>query len=159
MLAQYYLLYENANGQDLFDVVDRRFSNGRILTVLHSDRSSEVGAVIERVMNEARTVLPAGVSIRAAGYGEILVSTTDAVVGGQIQSLLLAVVLIALLVVAILRSLRLGLLALLPLLFTLVGVFTLMALTGTALDIGTSIIAAISFGIGIDYAIHTIANG
>ena len=157
MLAQYYLLYENANGQDLFDVVDRRFSNGRILTVLHSDRSSEVGAVIERVMNEARTVLPAGVSIRAAGYGEILVSTTDAVVGGQIQSLLLAVVLIALLVVAILRSLRLGLLALLPLLFTLVGVFTLMALTGTALDIGTSIIAAISFGIGIDYAIHTIA--
>ena len=157
MLAQYYLLYENANGQDLFDVVDRRFSNGRILTVLHSDRSSEVGAVIERVMNEARNVLPAGVSIRAAGYGEILVSTTDAVVGGQIQSLLLAVVLIALLVVAILRSLRLGLLALLPLLFTLVGVFTLMALTGTALDIGTSIIAAISFGIGIDYAIHTIA--
>jgi predicted RND superfamily exporter protein len=157
MLAQYYLLYENANGQDLFDVVDRRFSNGRILTVLHSDRSSEVGAVIERVMDEARNVLPAGVSIRAAGYGEILVSTTDAVVGGQIQSLLLAVVLIALLVVAILRSLRLGLLALLPLLFTLVGVFTLMALTGTALDIGTSIIAAISFGIGIDYAIHTIA--
>jgi uncharacterized protein len=157
MLAQYYLLYENANGQDLFDVVDRRFSNGRILTVLHSDRSSEVGAVIERVMDEARNVLPAGVSIRAAGYGEILVSTTDAVVGGQIQSLLLAVVLIALMVVAILRSLRLGLLALLPLLFTLVGVFTLMALTGTALDIGTSIIAAISFGIGIDYAIHTIA--
>ncbi|WP_430460917.1 efflux RND transporter permease subunit [Thalassolituus sp. LLYu03] len=157
MLAQYYLLYENANGQDLFDVVDRRFSNGRIVTVLHSDRSSEVGAVIARLLDEAQSQLPAGVSIRAAGYGEILVSTTEAVVWGQIQSLLLAVVLIALLVVVILRSLRLGLLALLPLLFTLVGVFTLMALTGTDLDIGTSIIAAISFGIGIDYAVHTIA--
>ena len=157
MLAQYYLLYENANGQDLFDVVDRRFANGRILTVLHSDRSSEVGAVIDDILHQAQQQLPAGVTIRAAGYGEILVSTTAAVVSGQIQSLLLAVVLIALLVIAILRSLRLGLLALLPLLFTLVGVFTLMALTGTDLDIGTSIIAAISFGIGIDYAIHTIA--
>src|SRR5690554_400778 len=157
MLAQYYLLYENANGQDLFDVVDRRFSNARILTVLHSDRSSEVGAVIDRLLSEANTVLPEGISIRASGYGEILVATTNAVVWGQIQSVLLAIVLIGLLVMVILRSVSMGLLALLPLLFTMVGVFTLMALTGTNLDIGTSIIAAISFGIGIDYAIHTIS--
>ena len=33
MLAQYFLLYENANGQDLWDVVDRRFANGRILEI------------------------------------------------------------------------------------------------------------------------------
>ena len=50
-----------------------------------------------------------------------------------------------------------GLVALLPLLFTLVGISALMALTSTDLDIGTSIIAAITFGIGIDYAIHVIA--
>src|SRR5690606_92440 len=66
-------------------------------------------------------------------------------------------ILIALLVIVILRSVRMGLLALLPLIFTVVGVFTLMALTGTDLDIGTSIIAVICLGIGIDYALHTIA--
>lgn len=157
MLAQYFLLYENANGQDLFDVVDRRFANGRILAVLHSDRSSDMALVINDLQALAHDVLPAGMTLRSAGYGDILVATTEAVVWGQIQSLLLAVVLIALLVMSILRSVRLGLLALLPLVFTLVGVFTLMALTGTDLDIGTSIIAAICFGIGIDYAVHTIA--
>ena len=157
MLAQYFLLYENANGQDLFDVVDRRFSNGRILAVLHSDRSSDMAIVINDLQTLAADILPEGMTLRSAGYGDILVATTDAVVWGQIQSLLLAVVLIAVMVIIILRSLRMGLLALLPLIFTVVGVFTLMALTGTDLDIGTSIIAAICFGIGIDYAVHTIA--
>ncbi len=157
MLAQYFLLYENANGQDLFDVVDRRFANGRILAVLHSDRSSDMAMVIQDLRTLAADILPAGMALRSAGYGDILVATTDAVVWGQIQSLLLAVILIALLVIVILRSVRMGLLALLPLIFTVVGVFTLMALTGTDLDIGTSIIAAICFGIGIDYAVHTIA--
>src|SRR5690606_10331714 len=92
MLAQYFLLYENANGQDLWDVVDRRFANGRILAVLHSDRSSDMAMVIQDLRTLAADVLPAGMTLRSAGYGDILVATTDAVVWGQIQSLLLAVI-------------------------------------------------------------------
>lgn len=157
LLAQYYLLYENANGRDLFDVVDRRFQNGRVLAILHSDRSSEVGAVMRDALAKAREVLPAGMTVRVSGYGEVLVATTDAVVWGQVSSILLSLALIALMVMAMFRSIRLGFAALLPLLFTLVGIGALMALTGTDLDIGTSIIAAISVGIGIDYAIHVIA--
>ncbi|MDC7823582.1 MMPL family transporter [Pseudomonas sp. BLCC-B13] len=157
LLAQYYLLYENANGRDLFDVVDRRFQSGRVLAILHTDRSSEVGALMRGALDYAREVLPAGMSVRVSGYGEVLVATTDAVVWGQVNSILSSPALIVLMVMAMFHSVRLGFVALLPLLFTLVGISALMALSGTDLDIGTSIIAAISFGIGIDYAIHVIA--
>lgn len=157
LLAQYYLLYENANGRDLFDVVDRRFQSGRVLAILHTDRSSEVGALMRGALDYAREVLPAGMSVRVSGYGEVLVATTDAVVWGQVNSILSSPALIVLMVMAMFHSIRLGFVALLPLLFTLVGISALMALSGTDLDIGTSIIAAISFGIGIDYAIHVIA--
>lgn len=157
LLAQYYLLYENANGRDLFDVVDRRFQSGRVLAILHTDRSSEVGALMRDALDYAREVLPAGMTVRVSGYGEVLVATTDAVVWGQVSSILSSPALIVLMVMAMFHSIRLGFVALLPLLFTLVGISALMALTGTDLDIGTSIIAAISFGIGIDYAIHVIA--
>jgi predicted RND superfamily exporter protein len=157
LLAQYYLLYENANGRDLFDVVDRRFQNGRVLAILHTDRSSEVGALMRDALDYAREVLPAGMTVRVSGYGEVLVATTQAVVWGQVNSILSSLVLIALMVMVMFRSASLGLVALLPLLFTLVGISALMALSGTDLDIGTSIIAAISVGIGIDYAIHVIA--
>jgi len=95
--------------------------------------------------------------VRVSGYGEVLVATTDAVVWGQVNSILSSPALIVLMVMAMFHSVRLGFVALLPLLFTLVGISALMALSGTDLDIGTSIIAAISFGIGIDYAIHVIA--
>lgn len=157
LLAQYYLLYENANGRDLFDVVDRRFQSGRVLAILHTDRSSEVGALMRGALDYAREVLPAGMTVRVSGYGEVLVATTDAVVWGQVNSILSSPALIVLMVMAMFHSIRLGFVALLPLLFTLVGISALMALSGTDLDIGTSIIAAISFGIGIDYAIHVIA--
>ncbi|NMY43622.1 MMPL family transporter [Pseudomonas sp. WS 5013] len=157
LLAQYYLLYENANGRDLFDVVDRRFQSGRVLAILHTDRSSEVGALMRDALDYAREVLPVGMSVRVSGYGEVLVATTDAVVWGQVNSILSSPALIVLMVMAMFHSVRLGFVALLPLLFTLVGISALMALSGTDLDIGTSIIAAISFGIGIDYAIHVIA--
>lgn len=157
LLAQYFLLYENANGRDLFDVVDRRFQSGRVLAILHTDRSSEVGAVMQDVLAYAKQVLPAGMTVRVSGYGEVLVATTDAVVWGQINSILSSPAMIVLMVMAMFHSIRLGFVALLPLLFTLVGISGLMALSGTDLDIGTSIIAAISFGIGIDYAIHVIA--
>jgi len=157
LLAQYYLLYENANGRDLFDVVDRRFQNGRVLAILHSDRSSEVAKVMNDTLDYAKKVLPPGMTVRVAGYGEILVATTDAVVWGQINSILSSPAIIILMVMLMFHSVRLGFVALLPLVFTLVGICVLMALTHSDLDIGTSIIAAISFGIGIDYAIHVIA--
>lgn len=157
LISQYYLLYENGNGRDLFDVVDRRYQNSRVLAILHSDKSSEVSVIMNDVLSYAASVLPAGTKVRISGYGEILVATTNAVVWGQVTSLILASILITLVVMAIFRSPSIGLVVPLPLILTLLGVFTIMALTGTNLDIGTSIIAAISFGIGIDYSIHIIA--
>ena len=157
LLSQYYLLYENGNGRDLFDVVDRRYQNSRVLGILHSDKSSEVGVIVEDILSYAASVLPAGSKVSVSGYGEILVATTNAVVWGQVASLILASILITFLVMVIFRSPSIGMVVPLPLILTLLGVFTIMALTGTNLDIGTSIIAAISFGIGIDYSIHIIS--
>lgn len=157
LLAQYFLLYENGNGRDLFDVVDRRYQNSRIVTILHTDRSSEVSKVIDDVMQYSASILPQGSTIKVSGYGEILVATTNAVVWGQVSSLVLAGILIMLVVLLIFRSPSIALLVPLPLILTLLGVFAIMAAAGVDLDIGTSIIAAISFGIGIDYSIHIIS--
>lgn len=157
LLGQYFLLYENGNGRDLFDVVDRRYQNSRIVTILHTDRSSEVSKVIDDVMLYSASVLPQGSSIKVSGYGEILVATTNAVVWGQVSSLVLAGILIMLVVLLIFRSPSIAVLVPLPLILTLLGVFAIMAAAGVDLDIGTSIIAAISFGIGIDYSIHIIS--
>lgn len=157
IVAQYYFLYENSNGQDLRTVLDETGRHARIAVLFHTDRASEFRRVIDDVTTYAATVLPAGVKMQATGYGAEIVVATDAVVVGQVTSIALSIVLIGLVMIVLYRSLWLGLLALVPLVFTLVANFALMAATGTVLDIGTALIAGITFGIGIDYAIHFLS--
>jgi len=157
VISQYYFLYENSNGQDLRTVLDESGRRARLAVLFHTDQASEFKRVIDETLIYARTVLPADVSITAAGYGAEIVVATDSVVNGQISSIAISAVLIAVMLAAMYRSVVVGLLAMVPLVFTLLANFAVMAASRTPLDIGTALIAGITFGIGIDYAIHFIS--
>ena len=56
----------------------------------------------------------------------------------------------------LMASILAGLISLVPLLFTIVVSFGVMAYAGMSLDIATLMISSITIGIGIDYGIHYI---
>jgi len=97
------------------------------------------------------------VTLEASQAGQPMVSTTilDRVVLSQIQSLALCLVLVLVLLVLQLRSLKGGVLAMVPIVFTLAFNFGLMGYLGVTLNIVTALIASLAIGIGIDYTIHT----
>ncbi|MGC4120850.1 MAG: MMPL family transporter [Myxococcales bacterium] len=97
------------------------------------------------------------VSLSATQAGQPMVSTTimDRVVDSQIYSLVLCLLLVLGVMVVQLRSLRGGVIALAPIVFTLVLNFGLMGYVGITLNIVTALIASLAIGIGIDYTIHT----
>lgn len=72
----------------------------------------------------------------------------------QIRSIVVSMVALLLLSVAMFRSLRLGFFAVLPAGVTLLITFGIMGWMHMPLDPGTCMVAALSLGIGIDYAIH-----
>ncbi len=72
----------------------------------------------------------------------------------QIRSLAVALVALLLLGAAMFRSAWIGFVAVLPSGLTLLITFGLMGWLRTPLDPGTCMVAALSLGIGIDYAIH-----
>lgn len=72
----------------------------------------------------------------------------------QIRSIVIAVVALLLLSSVMFRSARLGLIAVLPAGVTLLITFGLMGWFHMPLDPGTTMVAALALGIGIDYAIH-----
>ena len=74
----------------------------------------------------------------------------------QILSLIIAFIALFIIGTLIFRSPRLGVLAVFPAGFTLLVTFGLMGWLGMPLDPGTCMVAALSLGIGIDYAIHFI---
>ncbi|MEM6788986.1 MAG: MMPL family transporter [Myxococcota bacterium] len=82
---------------------------------------------------------------------------SESVTANQFKSLALALALVLLIMVALFRSVTAGLLAVAPTVVTLVVVYGVMGARGVFLDIGTSMLASIVIGAGVDYAVHLLA--
>jgi predicted RND superfamily exporter protein len=72
----------------------------------------------------------------------------------QLQSLILALVLIYICLVCMTKSFKISLAGLAPITFTLLVIFGAMGFLRIPLDIATVLVGSISIGVGIDYAIH-----
>lgn len=75
-----------------------------------------------------------------------------------VSSIALATLAIFITVLLLLRSLRGGLIGLVPIAFSLLGIFGFMGLLGIPLDIATVLVGGVSIGIGIDYSIHFLSR-
>jgi predicted RND superfamily exporter protein len=88
------------------------------------------------------------------GDGWISYLTVRLLVEGQASSIVLALVTDLILITLLLGSIRMGLIAVLPVAFSLLLVLAALALAGTPLGIANSMFAGIGLGIGLDFAIH-----
>lgn len=74
----------------------------------------------------------------------------------QLQSFALALVITFFIMLLIRKSLRLGLISVTPIVFTLGVVYGFFGLAGVKLDYVTMMVASVSIGVGIDYSIHFV---
>jgi hypothetical protein len=88
------------------------------------------------------------------GDGWISYLTVRLLVEGQVSSIALALLTDLILIAILLGSVRMGLVAILPVAFSLLLVLAALALAGTPLGIANSMFAGIALGIGLDFAIH-----
>ncbi len=107
---------------------------------------------------KAQTLGLSGPEVRVrfvqSGMPVVFTRLDESLMKSQIQSLLLAFVLVLIILVIQLRSFMGGLIAASPIALTVLFNFALMALFNIPLDNATMMIASIAIGIGIDYAIH-----
>jgi predicted RND superfamily exporter protein len=95
-----------------------------------------------------------GQKIVPFGDGWISYLTVRLLVEGQVSSIALALVTDLILISLLLGSARMGLIAILPVAFSLLLVLAALALAGTPLGIANSMFTGIALGIGLDFAIH-----
>lgn len=82
----------------------------------------------------------------------------ESIVKSQMNSLILAIIVVFIVVASLLKSLKKGFYAIIPISVTLILLFGFMGYTGIPLDIATVLVGSISIGIGVDYAIHMITG-
>lgn len=120
--------------------------------------SAEILAALDDVEAFARAELPDGYTAKSTGTLVVLTRATEAIARGQRDSLALALVIIFIVMTILFRSLRAGMLSMIPNAFPILIVFGLMGWTGTTLNIGTSIIACVAIGISVDDTIHFMTD-
>lgn len=156
MAAQYLLLYD---GDEIDHFIDSQRSWARITARITEHSSS----VVEQYINNTQAYLDditAGTPYQARVTGKTLIANKliSFIVNSQVQSLTLAFFLIFILMFAIFRSFKLGLLAMIPNILPILFNFAIMGFCGIPLNSATAIIAAVAIGIAVDDTIHFICE-
>ncbi len=88
------------------------------------------------------------------GYAYIMSEFSEKIVKGQITSMIFAIVVVMILLAVIFRSVKGGMISVVPILASLVFLLGFMGLTGISLNPATALLSSIMIGVGVDYTIH-----
>jgi hypothetical protein len=151
-IAQYIEFYSmSGDPEDFEKLVDFDYTKA----VLSVQFSANTINDLNRIESRIRALVDKTTSATlVAGQCLIEKEMSNAIVKGQIYSLIFALVAIAILLWIIFRAFSAGLLGSIPLMVTLICNFGLMGWFGFQLDIGNSLLSSIAIGIGVDYTIH-----
>lgn len=147
-----------ANPAAFCAVVNEDFSMANVLVRTRLSGSREIEAMLAKIREWTQEHFPPRLEVHPTGSLVLLTGTASEIVAGQIHSLGLALVMIFALMSAMFLSLRIGFLAMLPNVLPVALFFGLMGLGGVLLNLGTSLIAAISLGIAVDSTIHYMSR-
>jgi len=96
--------------------------------------------------------------ISITGMPFVDVTMDNSLIKSQLSSLSIALIFVIIIIGIILKSIKSGLQAALPIMATIIILFGMMGFLGIPLNIGTVLVASVALGIGIDYSIHIISH-
>ena len=157
LIAQYILLYEMSGGSDkLWEVVNEDFNMANLQIQLKNDNSKSLNATLNSVELYRSKFEDLGINLNFAGSGYKVLVFNDLILQGQIRSLLYSFLIVVVLLTLMFRSIKLGLIATIPIFITTVISFGVLGWLNIPLETTTALISSIAIGIGIDYAVHFI---
>ena len=155
LAAQYLLLYELSLpvGRDLNNLIDVDRSSTRLTVVLKSLSTSEKIALDERAQDWFRQNAPE-MATHASGVAVVGARSIQRNIEGMLIGTVTAMAIVSLLLLFVFRSVRLGLITLIP---NFVPAAMAMGMWGYAVGevgVAASVVTAIAFGIIVDDTIH-----
>lgn len=154
-VAQVLLLYEMGGGEVTKSMATRDFRVGRIAARVRSVGLSGYDALLRAVEGFVAREKPAAVKDwYVTGSPSLYIQLSKKLIASQLASLGTSFGAVGFIVAVLLLSLGAGLLSLIPLLVAVAGNFGVMGYAGAYLDMATVMIASLTVGIGVDYAVH-----
>ena len=157
-VAQYLLLYEMSGGETLDTLVNADYSRMRLSIRSLSMTAERARGLIENLDRILKKTFNGPVQARFTGVIPIWVQLDTYLLQSQIRSFTLASIGIFIMMCILLRSIRVGLLSMIPNLFPIVVTMGIMGWSGIRLDTATIMITSVALGIAVDDTIHFLAR-
>jgi len=154
--AQVVLSFQSSHRpDDLWHMVTPDYRSTVLWLQLSSGDNQDMSQVLAMVdQYVAEHPLPEGVALNWAGLTYINVVWQEAMVNGMLNSLMGAFVMVLLMMVLLFRSIKIGLLSMLPLSVTILFIYGLIGLIGKDYDMPIAVLSALTLGLSVDFAIH-----
>jgi len=156
LISQYLLLY-SGNLDDFADD-DLEPTQARIMVQMRTTGNRFTKKIDRDIMQYVEDYFPEGYTVEIAGIANIESSLTDFIIKAQMKSIIISLSLVFIIVSVSFRSAAAGIFGIIPLSLSLLINFAVMGFMGIRLDITTAMVASITIGIGIDYAIHFLSG-
>ncbi|MAC16130.1 MAG: hypothetical protein CL539_15860 [Alcanivorax sp.] len=160
LISQYTLLYELSlpQGLGLEDQLDIDKRQARAIVVLENIGSKPVLDFNDRVEQWMQDNWPAGMQTKGTGmdilFGRVTMRNIESMLGGA----LIALISVSLLLIFALRSVRYGLLSLIPNLLPAAMAFGLWGLINGEIGLAVSVVACMTLGIVVDDTVHFLSK-
>lgn len=155
-IGQFLFLFQSSGDpDDLDNFVDRPAQKANIWIQMKGGDNRQMQAVVDHVAAFVReTPPPDGLAVRWSGLTYINKVWQDLMVTGMLKAVLSSFVVVFVLMVVEFRSLALGVLSMVPLTAAIVLTYGLVGWLGRDYNMPIAVCAALTLGLGIDFAIH-----
>jgi predicted RND superfamily exporter protein len=151
-IAQFLLLLENL-GPQLHQLLNFDYSRTCLIGRVRTVGAKALSRLIEDTRQLNRTLFPAG-QAEVTGSIVLYTKTSKYLIQSQVRSIFTALLVIALIITALFRSWKIGLISLIPNLFPIIIAFAAMNWLNIHLSVTTSMVASIALGLAVDNTIH-----
>ena len=160
LAAQFLLLYEMSlpYGMDLNNQINVDKSATRFIVTLTDVSTKEIQATTAAGERWLQDNAPASMQTHAASTAIMFASITQRNIRSMLSGTMLAFLFVSLALVAALKSIRYGLLSLIPNLVPAAMAFGVWGLLVGQVNVGLSIVVAMTFGIVVDDSVHFLSK-
>jgi predicted RND superfamily exporter protein len=158
LIPQEFLLFQNSGSDDLEDFVDSSFSQARITFKLPWMEAGEYTEISDKLTKILKDGLGENVEITVTGMVPLFQRTLSAAMSSMAISYAIAFVLIAIMMVILLGSFKIGLISMIPNILPIIMTLGFMSMVNMPLDMFTMLVGAIVIGLSVDDTVHFFHN-
>ena len=153
-LAQLLLVFEMSGGEDLDRLMDRDYGTIRMTARLPEMGVIDISELGREIVRRAERDLGDAAGCETLSMEYLLGDWVDDIVRGQRKGLVMALITIAGLMILAVRSVRIGLVSMLPNVLPLLLLLGYLGLFWDVVDTDTMAVLMVAIGIGVDDTIH-----